>query len=76
LAFGATDLVGDQLMEASLHRPTPLAVPHDDEIGDLLQRTVELLRPSDERQPGQRVVVVKGYPASVRVGGSTKPIPS
>ena len=58
LASGRADLGGDQLMEAPLHRAALITVPDRDQIGDLLQRAAELLRPGDERQPGQRLVVV------------------
>ena len=67
LAPGGADLRRDQLMEPPLHRPALLAVPDGDEIGDLLERAPELLRPGDECQSGQRVLVVQPV-AGVRSG--------
>ena len=77
LASGRTDLGGDQLMEAPLHRAALFTVPDRDQIGDLLQRAAELLRPGDERQPSQRRG--RRTPGSRRrfgVAGSTRPMPS
>jgi hypothetical protein len=34
---GVVELVGDEIVEAPLHRPASLAVPHAGQVGDLLQ---------------------------------------
>jgi hypothetical protein len=54
----APDLGRDQLVEATLDRSAEFAVPDGDQIGDLPERAAELLGAGDERQPGQRAVVV------------------
>jgi len=45
------------VVEPSLHRPAPLAVPNAHQIGDLLERAAQLLGPGDERQPGHGVLL-------------------
>ena len=59
LALGLGELLGDEVVEALLHGTAALAVPDADEVGDVLERAAELLGPGDERQPGERPVVVE-----------------
>ena len=51
LALGLDELGRDELVEALLHGAAPLAVPDADEVGDLVERAAEPLRPVDEGQP-------------------------
>ena len=69
LALGLAQLRRHELMEASLHRAALLAVPDADEISDLLQRAPELLGASDEREAGQRGVVIEPVPRRGARGG-------
>jgi hypothetical protein len=59
LVLGVDQLRRHQLVEASLHGAASLAVPDIDEIGDLFQRAAELLGSRDERQAGERHLVVE-----------------
>jgi hypothetical protein len=58
-ALSVSDLGGHEFVEASLDRSAALAVPDTGEVDDLLERAAELLGAGDERQPGDRVVVVE-----------------
>jgi hypothetical protein len=59
LAFGVGELGGDEVVEPLLDRPAALAVPDADEVSDLFQRAAELLSAPDERQAGERHLVIE-----------------